>query len=147
MNGSQTFQKLSAESLEEHRQIHFHVEQLAKALLALDPRTADEGSLAEIGARIESLKERLEEHFKGEEDAGLYQGILDALPQAEPDVMRLMAQHERILADLDGAKSIARRRDPAETASLRAELERALGVLRDHEHEEEALVQRALARP
>ncbi len=147
MSGSQTFQKLSAESLEEHRQIHFHVEQLAKALLALDPTTADEGSLAEIAARIESLKERLEEHFRGEEDAGLYQGILDAIPQVEPDVMRLMAQHERILADLEGARAIARRRDLAETASLRAELERALGVLRDHEHEEEALVQRALARP
>lgn len=146
MNGSQTFPKLSAEALEEHRQIHFHVNQLTKALEALASSDVDADVFADVAARIDSLRERLEEHFRGEEDAGLYQGILDALPQTESDVMRLMSQHERLLSDLNGARTLARRRESSDAAFLRSDLERILGTLREHEHEEEALVQRALSR-
>jgi len=147
MNGSQTFQKLSAEALEEHRQIHFHVDLLAKGLETLKGNEVDADDLLNVAARIDSLRERLEEHFRGEEDAGLYQGILDALPQAESDVMRLMSQHEKILGDLDGARSLARKKEPADADFLRSDLERVLSALREHEFEEEALVQRALPRP
>lgn len=147
MSGSQTFPKLTAEALEEHRQIHFHVNQLKKALEAMGAPDIDSERMMDVAARIDSLKERLEEHFKGEEDAGLFQGILDAVPQAESDVMRLMSEHERILRDLDGSRTLARKKDPADAAFLRTDLERILGVLRDHEREEEDLVQRALSRP
>ena len=147
MSGSQTFPKLTAEALEEHRQIHFHVNQLKKALDAMGTPALDSDRMLDVAARIDSLKERLEEHFRSEEDAGLYQAILDALPQAESDVMRLMSEHERMLRDLEGARSLARKKDPADAAFLRADLERMLGVLRDHEREEEALLQRALPRP
>jgi hypothetical protein len=147
MSGSQTFPKLTAEALEEHRQIHFHVNLLSRSLESLGVSEVDADRMLDVAARIESLRERLEEHFKSEEDAGLYQGILDALPQAEPDVMRLMGEHEKVLLDLEGARTIARRRDPEEAPLLRSELERAIATLRDHEREEEALVQRALSRP
>ena len=147
MSGSQTFPKLSAEALEEHRQIHFYVDLLARSLDFLADSEVDDDRMLDVAARIESLKERLEEHFKSEEDAGLYQGILDALPQAEPDVMRLMNEHEKVLDDLEGARTIARRRDPRDAPLLRSELERAIATLRDHEREEESLVQRALSRP
>ena len=147
MNGSQTFPKLSAETLEEHRQIHFHVNQLTKALEVLEGSAVDDEVFLDVAARIDSLRERLEEHFRGEEDAGLYQGILDILPQVESDVMRLMAQHEKILGDLEGARTLARRKEPSDAPFLRSDLERILGTLREHEHEEEALVQRALSRP
>lgn len=147
MNGSQTFPKLTAEAIEEHRQIHFHMNQLTKALEAMGTPAVDSDRMLDVAARIDSLKERLEEHFRGEEDAGLYQGILDALPQAESDVMRLMSEHERILRDLEGARTLARKKDPSDATFLRTDLERILGVLRDHEREEEALLQRALPRP
>jgi hypothetical protein len=60
--------------------------------------------------------------------------------------MRLMAQHERLLGDLDGARTLARRKEPGDAPFLRSDLERILTALRDHEREEEALVQRALSR-
>lgn len=147
MSGSQTFPKLTAEALEEHRQIHFHVNLLSKSLEALDDSEVDADRMLDVAARIESLRERLEEHFKSEEDSGLYQGILDALPQAELDVMRLMSEHERMLLDLEGARTIARGKNPADVPILRSEIGRAIATLRDHEREEEALVQRALSRP
>ncbi|HEX6850634.1 MAG TPA: hypothetical protein VF139_04445 [Candidatus Polarisedimenticolaceae bacterium] len=146
MSGSQTFPKLSQQALDEHRQIHFHLDLLAKAIAVLDPATADAESLMTLAARIESLKERLEEHFHDEEDGGLYQGILDQMPQAESDVLRLMAQHERTLQAVETARVLARRREPSEAGLLRSDLERIMEMMRDHETEEEALVARALAR-
>jgi hemerythrin-like domain-containing protein len=146
MSGSQTFPKLSQQALDEHRQIHFHLDLLAKAVAVLDPATADADSLMNLAARIESLKERLEEHFHDEEDGGLYQGILDQMPQAESDVLRLMAQHERTLQAVETARVLARRREPSEAALLRSDLERIMEMMREHETEEEALVARALAR-
>jgi iron-sulfur cluster repair protein YtfE (RIC family) len=146
MSGSQTFPKLSQQALDEHRQIHFHLDLLAKAVAELDAATADAESLMNLAARIESLKERLEEHFHEEENGGLYQGILDQMPQAESDVLRLMAQHERTLQAVETARVLARRREPSETALLRSDLERIMEMMREHETEEEALVARALAR-
>lgn len=146
MSGSQTFPKLSQQALDEHRQIHFHLDLLAKAVAVLDPATADAESLMTLAARIESLKERLEEHFREEEDGGLYQGILDQMPQAESDVLRLMAQHERTLQAVETARVLARRREPSEAALLRSDLERIMEMMREHETEEEALVARALSR-
>lgn len=146
MSGSQTFPKLSRQALDEHRQIHFHLDLLAKAVAGLDAATADAESLMTLAARIESLKERLEEHFREEEDGGLYQGILDQMPQAESDVLRLMAQHERTLQAVETARVLARRREPSEAALLRSDLERIMEMMREHETEEEALVARALAR-
>lgn len=146
MSGSQTFPKLSQQTLEEHRQIHFHLDLLAKAIAALDPSTTDAESLMNLAARIESLKERLEEHFREEEHGGLYQGILDQMPQAESDVLRLMAQHERTLQAVETARVLARRREPSEAALLRSDLERVMDMMREHETEEESLVARALAR-
>lgn len=147
MSGSQTFPKLTAEALEEHRQIHFHVDLLSRSLDSLGVSEVDADRMLDVAARIESLRERLEEHFRGEEDSGLYQGILDALPQAETDVMRLMGEHEKMLLDLEGARTIARGKNPADASLLRSELQRVIATLRDHEREEEALVQRALSRP
>jgi iron-sulfur cluster repair protein YtfE (RIC family) len=146
MSGSQTFPKLSQQALDEHRQIHFHLDLLAKAIAVLDPATADAESLMNLAARIESLRERLEEHFQEEENGGLYQGILDQMPQAESDVLRLMAQHERTLQAVETARVLARRREPSEAGLLRSDLERIMEMMREHETEEEALVARALAR-
>lgn len=146
MSGSQTFFKLSQHALDEHRQIHFHLDLLAKAVSGLDAATADAESLMNLAARIESLKERLEEHFREEEDGGLFQGILDQMPQAESDVLRLMAQHERTLQAVETARVLARRREPSEAPLLRSDLERIMEMMREHETEEEALVARALSR-
>jgi hemerythrin-like domain-containing protein len=144
MNGPQTFPKLSAQSLEEHGVIHFHLDQLERAVKDLDAGPVDPEMLRTIAVRIDSFKDRLEEHFATEEDGGLLQGVQDALPQAESDVRRIRTQHARMSEALEGVRAIARRADPAEAPALKAELDKVIAVIRDHEREEEALVKRAL---
>ena len=144
MSGSQIFSKLSQRALEDHGIIHFHLDQLERALSDLDPENARPETLRTVAVRIDSFKERLSEHFGTEEDGGLFQGIQDALPQAESDVRRLRAQHARLDEALEKARAIARRGDPAEAPMLKAELDRFLDMMREHERDEEALLKRAL---
>lgn len=144
MNGPQTFPKLSAQSLEEHGLIHFHLDQLERAVKDLDAGPVNPELLRTIAARIDSFKERMDEHVAAEEDGGLLQGVQDALPQAESDVRRIRTQHARMNDALEGVRAIARRGDPAEAPALKAELDKLLAMVRDHEREEDALVKRAL---
>ena len=144
MTGSQIFAKLSEAALEEHGLIHFHLDQLERALSDLDPANALPETLRTVAVRIDSFKERLDEHFGTEEDGGLLQGILEALPQTESDVRRIRTQHARLGEALERARAIARRGDPAEAPALKEELDRFLAMMREHEREEDALVKRAL---
>jgi hypothetical protein len=144
MSGSQIFSKLSDRAVEEHGVIHFYLDQLERALSDLDPVGANDGMLRTVAVRIDSFKERLTEHFGTEEDGGLLQGIQDALPQAESDVRRLRAQHARLVEALEKARAIARRDDPTEAPILKAELDRFLAMMREHERDEDALLKRAL---
>ena len=144
MSGSQTFPKLGEQSLEEHGLIQFHLDQLERALSGFDPAAATPDTLRTLAVRIDSFKERLDEHFGAEEEGGLLQGILDALPQAESDVRRIKTQHARVHEALDAARRLARGGDPAEAPALKSELARVLTMMREHEGEEDALVRRAL---
>jgi hypothetical protein len=144
MTGSQMFAKLSEKTLEEHGLIYFHLDQLERALADLDPGHPTEETLRTVAVRIDSFKERLDEHFGTEEDGGLLQGILDALPQTESDVRRIRTQHARLSESLERARTIARRGDPAEAPLLKDELDQFLAIMREHEREEDALVKRAL---
>ncbi len=144
MTGSPAFPKLSEQALEEHNQINFHLDLLLRAVESLDRTSADAESLANLAARIDSLQDRLEEHFALESDGGLFRAIADALPQVESDVKRMEAQHSRIVEDLRAARALALRRDPAAVETIRADVARVIRLVRDHEQEEESLVRRAL---
>ena len=144
MTGSQIFAKLSEQAFEEHGLIHFHLDQLERALADLDPGSALPETLRTVAVRIDSFKERLDEHFGTEEDGGILQGILEALPQAESDIRRIRTQHARLGEALERVRAIARRGDPAEAPSLKEELDRFLAMMREHEREEDALLKRAL---
>ena len=144
MTGSQIFSKLSEQAIEEHGLIHFHLDQLERALSDLDPASAQTETFRTVAVRIDSCKERLDEHFGTEEEGGLLQGILDALPQTESDVRRIRTQHARLGEALERARAIARRGDPAEASALKENLDRFLVMMREHEREEDELVKRAL---
>ena len=144
MTGSQIFSKLSEQTIEDHGLIHFHLDQLERALSDLDPASAQSEALRTVAVRIDSFKERLDEHFGSEEEGGLLQGILDALPQTESDVRRIRTQHTRLGEVLERARAIARRGDPAEASALKEDLDRFLAMMREHEREEDDLVKRAL---
>ena len=144
MTGSQIFSRLSEQAIEEHGLIHFHLDQLERALSDLDPASAQAETLLTVAVRIDSFKERLDEHFGTEEDGGLLQGILDALPQTESDVRRIRTQHARLGEALERARAVARRGDPADAMMLKEDLDRFLAMMREHEREEDELVKRAL---
>lgn len=147
---SQTYQRLSQQSLEEHQQIHFYLDQLVRAMSALAPEGADASGapdlepIRRLAVQIESLRERVDEHFQLEEHGGLFQSVLDAIPGAEPEVRRLVSQHQRIVQLLEMARIRARRSEVSEIGALREELDRFLQSMRQHEREEEALLRRAL---
>jgi len=144
MSGSPTFPKLTEQSLEEHEVIQFHLDQLERGVREFDPAAATGETMRGLAVRIDSFKDRLEEHFRLEEDGGLLQAVADALPQAESDIRRIRAEHARMGAALDEVRRTARSAERAVAGALKSELERILIVIREHEREEDALVRRAL---
>jgi len=142
--GSQTYQRLSQQSLEEHQQIHFYLDQLTRAMQGLGDGVPDLEPIRRLAAQIESLRERIDEHFQLEENGGLFQAVLDVIPGAEPEVRRLTSQHQRIVQLLEMARIRARGSNLDELTLLRDELDRFLQAMRQHEREEEALLRRAL---
>jgi hemerythrin len=142
MSGSPAFQHLSVQTLEEHRQVHFYLDQLLRTLGEIDAATA--GATDRLSAELGSLIERLTEHFAGEEQGGLYDGVVDLLPNLTGEVRRLSAQHARMLDTLEMARLHVQRGGAAELPSLRQDLASFVDVLRAHEHAEEELVRQAL---
>jgi len=144
MTGHPTFQQLSRRTIDDHQQIDFFLSQLVSTLDSLDETAADTEPLRRLAARIDSLRERLEEHFHHEEHDGLFQAILDILPDAGPAIHRLASQHDRMVEILQMARIHAERGEPCDVGPLRADLKSFLQTMRDHERAEEALLDRAI---
>ncbi len=145
MTGSPTFQRLSRETLDEHKQIHFFLDQLKAALDALDVDSHDVEQLRRLAAQIESLREHLQEHFENEEKHGVYQAILDVMPDAGAEIHRFNTEHQRMIEILEMARIHAQRGEPCEVGPLKTDLGNFLDMMRRHERAEEALLQRAIA--
>ena len=144
MTGTPTFQRLSSRAIEEHQQIDFFLKQLLSSLHALDADSDDVEPLRRLAAQIDGLRERLEEHFQHEEQDGLFQAILDLLPDAESMIDGLASQHEHMIEVLQMARIHAERGEPCEVAELQDDLQRFLETMRAHEKAEEALLERAI---
>ena len=142
MSGSPAFQHLTAQNLEEHRQVHFYLDRLTQMLAEVDAGGPE--AAARLSAELGSLIERLTEHFAGEEQGGLYHGVIDLLPTHTGEVRRLSEQHARLLDTLEMARLHAQRCATAELPALRQDLASFLTVLRAHEEAEDELLRRAL---
>jgi hypothetical protein len=145
MNGSPTYDRVDEAALERHRQIHFFLERLEQAAEALDDSGTDLEPLHRLPAVLDSLRERLEEHNRDEDDGGLLQSVVDVVPDAEDQVLHLTEQHDRLTEALSIARMRAATATPADVAPMRAELVELVRRLREHERAEEALLERALA--
>ena len=66
MNESQTFQQITSETLEEHRQIHFYLDQISQSLQGLAAGLSDVEPMRRLAAQIQGLKERMIEHLQAE---------------------------------------------------------------------------------
>ena len=146
MTGSQTYQRLTREILEEHQQIHFYLDQIMAALGGLTDDPTDVEPMRRLAARVESVRERLAEHHQREEQRGMYSAIQELLPQARAELSELRRQHEKMIEVLELARIHAQYGEPSEAADLRTDLERFLQMIRDHERAEEALLERAIAK-
>ncbi|MBZ5637714.1 MAG: hemerythrin domain-containing protein [Acidobacteriia bacterium] len=145
MNESGTFERLTERSLEEHRQIHFFLDQLQKALRGIGPERTELEPMRRVAAELEGLIERLSEHFEREEEGGLFRALVDADEATAPDVRRLEDQHARLIEILEMARIHAERGDTVDAGPLKEDVEGFLEVLRAHEKAEEALFRRALS--
>lgn len=144
--GRSTSQQLAAEALEEHRQIHFYLDQIDQTLKSMREGLSDVEPLRRLAAQIEALKERIQEHHQLEERGGLFRAILDTMPEARVEISRLIRQHERIIEILEMARIHAQCGEPAEADALRVDLQRFLEMFRAHEEAEEKLLNEAIAR-
>ncbi len=144
MGGSQAFQDLTRQALDEHRQIHFYLDRIAQALGRLTDGLSDVEPMRRLAAQLQGLKERLEEHQLIEESGGLFQAILDVLPACRVEVDRLTNQHGRMIEILEMARIHAQRGDVSEADALRVDLEQFLEMFRRHERSEERLLAQAI---
>jgi hypothetical protein len=99
-----------------------------------------------LAAQIEGLKERLVEHHHAEEKDGLFQSILELLPDCRVEISRLVRQHEKMIEILEMARIHAQRGEPAEAEELRVDMTKFLEMFRQHELDEDQLLHRALER-
>ncbi len=93
---SQTFQHLTHDALDEHRQIHFYLDQISQTLAGFKDGLSDAEPMRRLAAQIEGLKERLLEHQQLEE-RGLFPAVLDVLPARRVEVDRLTNQHAKMI--------------------------------------------------
>jgi hypothetical protein len=146
MSGSPTFQSITRETLEEHRQIHFYLDQIACTLELMRDGLSDVEPMRRLAAQIEGLKERLVDHHRAEERGGLFQVILEILPDRRVEVSRLINQHDKMIEILEMARIHAQCGEPTEADALRVDLESFLETFRQHEHAEDALLRAAIER-
>ncbi len=145
MSGSQTFQGLTQEALEEHRQIHFYLDRIASSLGQLEEGLSDVEPMRRLAAELQGLKERMQEHHGAEETGGMFQAVLEVLPALRVEIDRLTNQHEKMVEILEMARIHAQRGEASEAGALRADLEGFLEMFRRHEEAEERLFSQAIA--
>jgi hypothetical protein len=146
MTRQQTFQRITQQTIEEHRQIGFYLDQITITLDSLDGKAKDVEPMRRLAAEIEGLKERLVEHHQSEEQGGLFQAMLEVMPDCRVEISRLTKQHQKIIEILEMARIHALHGEPAESESLREDLKNFLEMFRKHEHDEEQLLKRAIER-
>jgi hypothetical protein len=146
MSGSQTFQRLTQETIDEHHQIYFYLDQVAQSLNGLREGISDVEPIRRLAAQLQGLRERLMEHNQIEEAGGLFHSVLEVLPSRRVEIDRLRNQHGRMIEILEMARIHAQRGDVTEADGLRIDLETFLAMFRQHEDDEEDLFRLALQR-
>lgn len=144
MNGSSTFEGLTQRALDDHRQIHFYLDQITNTLQTLTKDMPDVEPMRRLAAQLAGLEERLIEHHHLEEHQGLFDAILDVIPACRVEIERLANQHGRMIEILEMARLHAQGGDVATAESLREDLSKFVEVFRRHERDEERLLSQAI---
>ncbi len=146
MTGFQTLEQRTQNTLEEHRQIYFYLDQVELTLNGLREGLSDNEPMRRLAAQIEGLKERLVDHHQAEERGGLFEAILEVMPERRVEISRLINEHEKMIEVLEMARIYAQRGEVDEADALRVDLCDFLEMFRNHEHSEDHLLQEAINR-
>ncbi len=146
MTGFQTLEQRTQNTLEEHRQIYFYLDQVELTLNGLCEGLSDNEPMRRLAAQIEGLKERLVDHHQAEERGGLFQAILEVMPERRVEISRLINEHEKMIEVLEMARIYAQRGEADEADALRVDLRNFLEMFRKHERGEDHLLQEAINR-
>ncbi len=141
-----TYQRLTAEALEQHEQIHFYLDQIIVSLSQLTDDLDDAEPMRRLAAQLQGFRERLQEHHEAEEQGGLFLATLEVLPESRQELRRLRRQHQRMIEILEMARIHAQFGEPSEAPGLREDLQHFLELMREHERAEEALLKKAVER-
>jgi len=85
--------------LAEHRELHARLLELRAEFGR--PRRPDAAGLDSLRGRLRGLREQLARHFSQEEHGGHLEESVARLPRLSPAVRAVVAEHPRLLADLD----------------------------------------------
>ncbi len=146
MTGFQTLEQRTQNTLEEHRQIYFYLDQVEVTLNGLRKGLSDIEPMRRLAAQIEGLKERLVDHHQAEEQGGLFQAILEVMPERRVEISRLINEHEKMIEVLEMARIYAQCGELDEADALRVDLRNFLEMFRKHERGEDHLLQEAINR-
>jgi len=146
MTGFQTLEQRTQSILEDHRQIHFYLDQVEVTLNELRRGLSDNEPMRRLAAQIDGLRERLVEHHQAEEQGGLFQAILEVMPELRVEISRLINEHQKIIEVLEMARIYAQRGEPDEADALCVDLREFLEMFRSHERSEDHLLQEAINR-
>jgi hemerythrin-like domain-containing protein len=143
MSETQTFDRISRETLEEHRQIHFYLDQIEVTLKGLGKGRSDDELLQRLGAQLEGLREQLIEHYRAEQQ-GLFRAIAELLPDCAVEIERLKGEHVKMIEILEMARIHLQQGGQTDSHVLRDDIEGFLELFRRHERAEERLLGRAM---
>ncbi len=146
MSGRPTTLRLAREALDEHRQIHFFLDQVSQTLRGLREGLSDVEPMRRLAAQLDAFKERIKDHHQLEERRGMFRSILEQLPEARIEISRLVRQHEKMIEILEMARIHAQCGETSEADALRVDLESFLVMFRNHERDEERLLEQAISR-
>lgn len=129
--------------LEEHRELIAKIAEFSQWWEEVDELGVPR--FAEMGDRLQSLRDLLVRHFADEEAGGYLAGVLEVAPRFSREIEELQPQHGELLATLDDF--IPRlKSDTPPFGSWQAtwhEFDAFLADLRRHEGRENAVVQSA----
>jgi hypothetical protein len=132
--------------LEEHKELHSRLERIEAALAARPPSEDSAGWLAALVSQLQDVLPLLQAHFAYEEDAGLFERIVETWPETSRACARLRGEHGALLARFDRLRADATT-GPTDEGALRrltAEGRSLLGSLAHHEESENELLLRSI---
>jgi len=142
----QSYKEIAAQ----HGELQAQIRELRRYLEKDRPEPQDEEArrwASDLTGRLVSFQNILYHHFRTEELSGILEDVSQRFPRAQTAITTLMADHTRILQELNsilGAAMVYAQGQLPDQPNLRRWTHSLLGRLSHHEEEETELLQRLI---